>query len=141
MNGRCPRPPTPRPAPQSFADALIDIIEDVRDSEDVERDDVAKVLETANKVGCHTRIIWDGRARAAVQSRGGFRSAVRLQGSLGWRGRLLVCSTARSSAQQLLPLRRGAGLAWHCWCASFSPPACIAACLTFRCTWLPTRRR
>ncbi|KAL4437046.1 hypothetical protein ABPG75_004185 [Micractinium tetrahymenae] len=33
--------------PQSFADALIDIIEDVR--EEGERDNVAKVLETANK--------------------------------------------------------------------------------------------
>lgn len=35
--------------PQSFADALIDIIEDVR--EEGERDNVGKVLETANKVG------------------------------------------------------------------------------------------
>lgn len=35
---------------QSFADALIDIIEDVRE-EGEERDNVAKVLETANKVG------------------------------------------------------------------------------------------
>ncbi|KAL4432468.1 hypothetical protein ABPG77_001767, partial [Micractinium sp. CCAP 211/92] len=34
--------------PQSFADALIDIIEDVRE-EGEERDNVAKVLETANK--------------------------------------------------------------------------------------------
>ena len=76
---------------QSFADALIDIIEDARD-EGADHDNVPKILETANKVrpgnraGSRARVQPPGAAAAAA-------AATSLLGCIGWgRHSSFVCS-------------------------------------------------
>ena len=61
--------PPPHPRPQSFADALIDIIDDGREGlEEGDRANVTKILDAANKVlgGWIRSIDWPAQLCAAM---------------------------------------------------------------------------